>query len=137
MLESKDNNTQKSGNNIEGSGNNIERLDFHCNLSKNVIEYKCYKKEKEAHIEYNNIDPTLYKLYFVILRISIDNLTKKGYEKIVQSVMEEDWNNYLKNDKRWVIKYIIKYPNMNCYVIECGIGDALGCISRGLGLTSS
>lgn len=116
---------------------NIERFEFNCKLSKNCIEYKCYKKEKEAYIEYNNIDPDIYKSYFVILRKSIDNLIEKGYEKIVQTVNEDDWNNYLKNDKRWKIKNIIRYTDVNCYVIECSINDALSCISRGLGLENN
>jgi len=114
------------------NNDNIERFDFRCKISRNSIEYKCYKKEKEAHIEYNNIDPEIYKSYFVILRMSIDDLTKRGYEKIVQTVTEDDWNNYLKNDKRWKVKKTVKYPNMNLYIIECGINDALGCISKGL-----
>ena len=118
---------------LESNDDNIERFDFRCRVSKNVIEYKCYKKEKEAHIEYNNIDPKIYKSYFVILRTSIDNLSRKGYQKIVQTVTEDDWNNYLKNDNKWKIKNTIKRSDINLYIIECDINDAINCISKGLG----
>ena len=114
--------------------NNVEPLNFNCNISKNTIEYKCYKSEKEAHIEYSNIDPDIYKSYFILLRTSIDTLKSKGYEKIVQLVTEADWRNYLKNTK-WNIRNEKYLPsNDKCYVIECNIDDALECISKGLGM---
>ena len=109
---------------------NIEIFEFQCKLSKNYIEFKCYKNEHEAHMENTYIDAGLYKLYFVLLRKSIDELTNKGYNKIVQLVTTEDWNNYLKKDKRWKIKN----KNPPNYIIECNIDHALGCISKGLGL---
>jgi hypothetical protein len=114
---------------------NIERLDFKCEISDNMIEYKCYRKEREAHIEYSHIDEKVYKSYFVLLRTSIDALKKKGYEKVVQMVSEDDWTKYLKGDK-WKIKRTIKYRDINLHIIECDIDDAIGCITRGLGFTS-
>ena len=113
---------------------NIETFIFSCKISTNTLEYKCYKNEKEAYIESSNIDPNIYKSYFIILRKSIENLTSKGYEKIVQSVSIADWDDYLKDDKRWKIKSIVKYFNVDHYLIECNIEDAIGCISRGLGV---
>lgn len=113
---------------------NIKFFDYKCKVSKNTIEYKCYKMEKEAHMEYCFIDPNIYKSFFVVLRESIDSLKKKGYNKIVQSVSEDDWNNYLKNNNKWTIKNVVKYANNVMYVIECDIDNALECISKGLGL---
>lgn len=116
--------------------NNIENFDYKCMISKNAIEYKCYKKEKEAHMEYYFIDQNIYKSFFLVLRTSIDALKKKGYTKIVQTVSEDDWNNFLKKDNKWNIKNTVQYPNAAFNVIECDINNALGCISRGLGLNS-
>ena len=115
------------------SSENIESFEFKCKLSKNVIEYKCYKNEKKAFMEYSFIDPKLPKSYLVLLRTSVDKLTLKGYKKIVQTVQEDEWHKFLKKDK-WQLVTKVKYPIGNCCIIECDINQALGCISRGLGL---
>lgn len=112
---------------------NIELLNFDCKLSNNSIRYKCYKVEKEAHIEYNNIDLNMYKPYFVLLRSSIDTLKGKGYNKIVQLVMETEWESYLKGDK-WKIRKELYVNDDKCYIIECAIDNALENISNGLGM---
>lgn len=112
---------------------NIECFEFKCQISKNVIEYKCYKTEKKAFMEYSYIDPKLPKSYMVLLRTSVDQLIFKGYQKIVQIVQEDEWHKFLKNDK-WQLVTKVKYPIGTCCIIECDITEALGCISRGLGL---
>ncbi|AYV81274.1 MAG: hypothetical protein Harvfovirus24_10 [Harvfovirus sp.] len=113
--------------------NNIECLEFACKISKNVVEYRCEKKEKRALMEYSFIDSKLPKSYLVLLRTSVDKLIEKKYEKIVQTVTEDDWENFLKKDK-WKLVAKMKSGALNCCIVECDIADALGCISRGLGL---
>jgi len=108
-----------------------EHLDFKCPVSKNVIEFRCFKKNRDAYMEYVNIDYDVPKAFFVILRQAIDKLKNLGYDRIVQTVLEEDWNNSLKHDK-WVIKHVDK-GIQNLYVIQCNIDDALENISYGLG----
>ncbi|AYV83526.1 MAG: hypothetical protein Hyperionvirus8_10 [Hyperionvirus sp.] len=116
------------------SDDNIECLEFRCKISKNVIEYKCQKKEKKAFMEYSFIDVRLPKSFMVLLRSSIDQLREKGYVGVVQSVLEDDWNKFLKKDK-WKLVERVKYPAIGvCCVIECEIGDAIGCVARGLGV---
>ena len=114
---------------------NFEDFSFQCKISQNCIEYKCNKITMEANIEYSNIDTKIPKAFFVLLRTSIDALKNKGYKYIGQLVTQDDWENFLKNDK-WTIINEIKYPTMTCCVIKCEIDDALGCISRGLGLNN-
>ena len=112
---------------------NIERFEYKCKISKNQIDYKCYKNEKEAMIDYNVIDPNISpKSYFVILRKSIDSLKNKGYKTIIQLVTEEDYMSCLNNGK-WKIRNKINYTNTKCLIIECPIDDALIAISNGLG----
>lgn len=111
----------------------MECFEFKCKISKSIIEYKCYIEEKKAFMEYSYIDPKIPKSYMVLLRTSIDQLILKGYEKIVQTVLEDDWHKFLIKDK-WQLINQIKYPAGVCCVIECDINQALGCISRGLGI---
>ena len=115
--------------------NNIENFTFKCKISDNCIEYKCYKNEGEANIEYNYIDTNIPKSYFVLLRVSIDSLKKKNYKKILQKVYVDDWNKYLKDDN-WKIRSSVQDNDINCHIIECDIDDALGCIARGLGFSA-
>ena len=113
-----------------------ESFNFKCKLSNNCLEYNCHKESKTACISYSNIDPNIPKLYFVILRVSIDALKEKGYEKVVQNVTQDDWNNYLSKSRckdKWKIKNTTKYDTIDLYTIECDIDDALACISSGLG----
>jgi len=112
---------------------NIERFDFRCKISENSIEYKCYKKEKEAHIDFHKIDQTLSKSWFVLLRESINALSSKGYQKVVQAVMEKDWEQFLKNDK-WTIKKTFTQNGIVIHIIECDISDAIINIAKGLGV---
>src|SRR5947207_10297532 len=70
---------------------NIEMLMFQCRLSRNVVEYRCFRKEKDAFMEFTNIDSNLPKSFCVLLRASIDSLKAKGYRRVVQLVPQTDW----------------------------------------------
>ena len=111
---------------------NIERFDFQCKISENMIEYKCYKKEKEAHFDFHKIDQTLYKSWFVLLRESINALKTKGYLKVVQAVTNDDWERFLKDDE-WKIKSTFTQNGITIHLIECNIDDAIYNIAKGLG----
>lgn len=113
-----------------------EHLVYKCKLSDNVIEYKGFRGSGEAYMEYTHIDPRFYKAFFVVLRTSIDSLKGKGYQKLVQTVTEEDWQG-LQHDKWRLRGKILHAGGLTVLAIECDLDDALECISRGLGLNSS
>ena len=117
----------------------MESIEFKCKLSKNFIEYKCDPKSdinSDVYMEYYNIDETRVKPFFVLLRTSIDALTKKGYKKLVQRVHMDDWN-ALKGNTKWNMRKIETFNNTVTVIIECNIEDAIVCISTGLGFTSN
>lgn len=117
----------------------MEPLEFKCKLSKNYIEYKCNPNSQlnsDVFMEYYNIDHLKIKPFFVLLRTSIDALTKKGYKKIVQRVQMDDWNE-LKSNNKWKMRNIETLNNLVTVIIECNIEDALECISKGLGFVES
>jgi hypothetical protein len=109
--------------------------EFKCELSTNCIEFRC-KKNYDAFMEYTKFDQELPKSFFVLLRTSIDFLENNKYKKIVQTVSEDDWNNFLSKNDKWTIRSKMIYNMQNYFIIECKISDAIYCISSGLGLES-
>jgi hypothetical protein len=108
----------------------MEEKKFKCDVSDNVIEYRCFKTLKQIQMDYVFMDEHLPKSFFVLLRTSIDQFVKDGYQTFVQSVSKEDWEAFLKSDEHWKIKEDTGYY----LIIECNLDNAIGCISRGLGI---
>lgn len=110
--------------------------EFKCDLSNSVIEYRC-NKEGDAFMEYTYINPQFSKSFFVLLRTSIEFLKNKKCKKIVQTVVEDDWNKFLSKNEKWKIRSKMTHNGNNFLVIECKIKNALYCISDGLGVNSN
>ena len=87
-------------------------------------------------MEYTNIDLSLSKSFFVLLRTSIDFLKINNYKNIIQTIRENDWNSFLSKNTKWRIRSKMEYTGINYIIIECEIDDALYCISNGLGVES-
>lgn len=116
----------------------MEPVEFKCKITKNHIEYRCNpdpNKDGDIYMEYCYIDQEKPKPFFVLLRTSINSLTKKGYTKLVQRVTMDDWI-VLKNNTKWQMRATETFNGLVTVVIECNINDAINCISNGLGITS-
>ena len=93
------------------------------------------------HIEYiinnqialmNNIyyEPSYIKNFILTLRSSIIELKNMGINKVRQMVNENDWNEFLKKDKRWKLIEVKR----EYYIIESDIENIFECIVQGLGI---
>lgn len=114
----------------------MENIEFRCDISENVIEYRCSKdgNNKDIFMEYTHLDPNLPKSFLVLLRTSINSLKLKGYTHLVQTVYKSDWDNFLKNNKKWKIRQTDIVGGIEIVIIECKIEDAIECIGSGLGI---
>lgn len=111
----------------------MEKFKFECKLSKNYIEFICDPVSKKIYMERCDIDYDNPRLFFILLRKSINTLTqsKNKYTTFVQQVTKTDWDTDLKKNDKWSLCGRVE---SELYVtIECNISDALYCISSGLG----
>jgi len=111
----------------------MECIEFACEMSNNKIEYQ-YSKNGSVYMEYTKFDNNYPKLFFILLRKSIDEFKKRGFKKFLQSVTKEDWDNYLINDKMWTLVNTIEQYNTSICIIECDLTNAIECVGRGLGI---
>jgi len=116
----------------------MENIEFRCNISENVIEYRCSKdiNKKDVFMEYTYLDPNLPKSFFVLLRTSINSLKSKGYTCVVQTVSKYDWDNFLKSNNKWKIRQTDIVGGREIVIIECKIEDAIESIAVGLGISA-
>jgi hypothetical protein len=110
----------------------MESIVFQCTITKNRFEFRFDSETKTLFCDYTYFDPESIKAYFSLLRYGIDSLISKGANTFVQSVTEEEWNNFLSSNKKWRIRSINNTTNF--YNIECNIEDAIESIALGFGL---
>ena len=108
----------------------MSRKVYKCELSDNLIEMEI-NNDKIALFDVNVIDPPNIKLYILLLKKCIDELTSLGVKKIVQTVTEEDWETILSKDNNW--KLVRINPFNNYYIVGCNIENALEAIVKGFG----
>lgn|SRR5690606_26738338 len=102
-------------------------LRYDCDLSNNSIVFECCTKTKIALMDKATYDEKIPKMFFFVLRDSIEDLEKKGYTKICQKVSREEYDECLKDNKKWQIIY----EDKTGMLIECNIEDSLECIAMG------
>ncbi len=99
---------------------------FECDLSENLIEYKMVGEK--IFMERVEIDYDYPKLFFILLRKTVDGYIEKGYKKLVQTVTYDDWK-YIKDKGKWNVVDSVN----SLIIIECDINDAIENIAKGLG----
>lgn len=108
----------------------MNKLSFVCKFgSENLFEYEI--DNTIAIMISSFMDEDEIKLFFVLLRESVDQLKNKGCTVFRQYVTPDDWDNYLQNNSKWRIVECSEFYNN--VLIECNIDDALSCIGDGLG----
>lgn len=107
-----------------------EQMIFQCPLSKNRIEFNLI--DDIVMCEQNVIDEENYKMYFLLLRLAIDELIKKNYKKFNQTVTISDFNENLSNNEKWTI--IDTDMILETYIIQCDLINALECVAHGFGI---
>ena len=106
-------------------------LTFKCDLTGNVLEFYLDRIEKIAYFNIKECDPTKPKPLFQLLRTSIDDIKSKGFLKIRQDVIMEDWKYFESKKTSWKSVFESKYGTM---MIETCIDDAIENIALGLGI---
>jgi len=96
-------------------------MKYECRTTNNSIKYLINYKTMEASMADIVIKDKYIKAHYVLLRESIDDLTRRGIKYIYQNVTKEDWDNYLKDNTTWKIVKI--YPNI--LTVKCGIDKCL------------
>lgn len=94
------------------------------------IEYRI--KEDIAYMDYIEYEPEYVKIFIITLKDSIAELKLGGTKRIIQKVCTTDWNDYLKEEKRW--KLIENNIEFEYCIIECDIDNIFVCIIQGLGI---
>lgn len=92
------------------------------NISDNFIEFLQFD-DNSMIIKNINIDYNYPKLFFLVLKLAIEQLQQKNISKIYQWVSEDDWINILKNTK-W--KLYKEEDNNN--LIVCDTNELLDCM---------
>ena len=99
------------------------------NFSSNLLKFKLIEDKNEVWMNEVNIDYEYPKVFFLLLRNSIDKFINDGYKTFVQTIMKEEWD--LIRNLNWKIKENkISNPFM---IIECDLTTAVENIGRGLG----
>ena len=104
---------------------------FKCELSreKNMVSYKIGSNNK-ATIEFLAIDYKNIKLFFQLLRSSLNEIQENGIKYINQYINIDEWKYFEGKKTSWKISD----NNDNEYLIECPIEDALENIGIGFGI---
>ena len=77
------------------------------------------------------VDSENGKLFVVLIKEALNNMKNQKCDTFVQYVDENEWNIFLKNNKKW--KFL---NNENGIVyISCNIDDAAECIIYGFGIS--
>ena len=111
------------------------------NTNRNVYQYPSSFSDSMISFEYENdacwidkyyIDEDNIKMFFVLLKDSIEKMKKSGYKKFLQLVSNDDWEIFLSKDDIWKIE---KEHSDRTKTIMCDINDAPRGIARGFGLS--
>ena len=100
---------------------------FTCENSDNIINYELINNicvMIDIYIDYNNI-----KLFFALLKFSINSLKDNNITQLQQYINKSDYDLLDKN--KW---QIVKDDN-NILLIQCEINDAVENIAYGLGFS--
>jgi len=92
------------------------------------INFKLYEEKKEIWIEDYYIDFNNIKIFFMLLRNSIDKFINDKYVTFVQTILSNDWNMICH------LKWKIRSNNVYTNIIECDINNAIENIVNGLGI---
>lgn len=99
------------------------------------------ESENEIAIETNgefcwinnyNLDSKNVKRFVILLKHTIGKAKNFKCTKFKQVVNGYEWENFLKEDKRWKV---INQVNNNVFEISCSIDDAPICIMCGFGFS--
>jgi hypothetical protein len=108
----------------------MEEIIYNSSIKDISITYKLDYINKEVWMmEFKFLDPQI-KIFMQTLRQSIEDLLKKGYEKLIQIIPIVDWI-FIKNNN-WII--IHTFEKEQLYVIKCDLKDAIEFIAQGLGV---
>lgn len=107
-----------------------QRRIFENKIGNVRIEYILDKISKNVILDFINYEPEYVKIFLFTLRNSIEVLIDENYNGFIQFVEYNDWNLYLKNDN---LLTCLSQENNICK-IYCDINNAIGCVSRGLGI---
>ncbi len=95
------------------------------NLSNNYIEFLKFDDNsmiiKDIYIDYE-----YPKLFFLVIKLAVEQLHEKKINKIYQWVSKYDWENILKNTK-WKL-----HKEEEDYLIVCDTNEFLDCILESL-----
>jgi hypothetical protein len=98
--------------------------------SDNKFEVSLHPEKSEAWFEYMNIDESNIPLFFLLLKNTVNDLISKNYKFAVQTVSTDDWDKFLKENKKWEI---VSTNNVST-IIKCNLSDAIECITKGFGI---
>jgi hypothetical protein len=110
---------------------------YKCELTgdNNIISYTI--KDNIATMEFIKIDYNNIKIFFQLLRSSIDELSENGIKEIYQHINCEEYE-YFKNKKTsWEILSSYNDSNIDKYIIKCPIDDILENIGIGFGINKN
>lgn len=102
---------------------------FTCDLSDASISYYCDNVLHEITFGEFNINHNNYKLWFMLLKESIQQLTQEGYTFVIQFIPYSEWL-ILKSKTTWIEKNVVN----DIVEIRCHINDILLNIKIGLDL---
>lgn len=101
---------------------NDKYLTHHCEITNYYIQYRLDSDTAimdTIFVDYVNLN---IRALFNLFRCSINELTKRGFKKLRQSVSFEDYETCIKGHTTWRIMAV--HHQNTSYVIECDLADA-------------
>jgi len=104
----------------------MQVITYNCPISNNTIEYKYVSCEPTTlYLNIVKIDYKFSKLFFELLRKSIDELKEKKFNKVVQIVSLADFELF-----KTYHSVTLKKSNELFAIIECDIDNILDCFNH-------
>ena len=98
-------------------GNIIEYIKYYDYFSEKNINY--------VHINFASVNYNKLESFFKLLKILLKHLKSEKITTIRMNVVDNDWNNILKNKTSWKITNTVNYSGMSIHIVECDIGKCL------------
>ena len=102
---------------------------YACEMTRNFIKYELDEPNKVIYMVDSFVDENAPKIFFVLLRSSIDDFIKQKYKKLQQTILLKEWKT-LENNKKWNIIDVLLIDQQECVVIQCELSDAIYCMAN-------